>query len=117
MFCNAFYLKHLDLSTWNTKNVVDMQYMFAANNYDNTPMDLISLNLSNWDMSNVTNSDNMFKLTYYLHKITVPNNIVANKIAPLLILRSTEYPGTITIIGDKTDVDTTTLSSKNWNVA
>jgi surface protein len=117
MFCNAFYLKHLDLSTWNTKNVVDMQYMFAANNDDNTPMDLISLNLSNWDMSNVTNSDNMFKLTYYLHKITVPNNIVANKIAPLLILRSTEYPGTITIIGDKTDVDTTTLSSKNWNVA
>ncbi len=117
LFCNAFYLKYLDLSNWDTSKVTNMSFMFAANNETNTPMDLITLDISNFDFSKVTSMDNMFQLTYYLHKIYVPDAKTANIIDDHLIVRSTEYPGTITIIGNKTGLDTTILASKNWNVA
>ena len=47
-------LTELNLSSFNTKNVVNMKYMFAKNNT------LISLNLSNFNTINVENLEGLF---------------------------------------------------------
>ena len=47
-------LTELNLSSFNTKNVVNMKYMFAENNT------LISLNLSNFNTINVENLEGLF---------------------------------------------------------
>ena len=54
MFYNASSLTSLDLSDWNTSNVKYMNYMFA------NASSLTSLDLSDWDTSNVQFMNNMF---------------------------------------------------------
>ena len=54
MFYNCHYLTTLNLSGWNTSNVSNMSYMFYACS------SLKTLDVSGWDVSNVTNMDSMF---------------------------------------------------------
>ena len=53
-FFRCSFLKTLDLSGWNTSNVIVMNNMFTICS------SLTSLDLSGWDVSNVTNMNNMF---------------------------------------------------------
>ena len=59
-FYNCSALTLIDLSSFNTSNVTNMQYMF------NHCESLTSLNLSNFDTSNVTDMQYMF---YYCSKL------------------------------------------------
>ena len=54
MFYNCHYLTTLNLSGWNTSNVSNMSYMFYACS------SLKTLDVSGWDVSNVTNMNSMF---------------------------------------------------------
>ena len=54
MFYNCYNLTTLNLSGWNTSNVSNMSYMFYACS------SLKTLDVSGWDVSNVTNMDSMF---------------------------------------------------------
>ena len=54
MFYNCYSLTTLNLSGWNTSNVSNMSYMFYACS------SLKTLDVSGWDVSNVTNMDSMF---------------------------------------------------------
>jgi len=67
MFCNCISLISLDLSNFNTQNVTDMCGMFFGCN------SLISLNLSNFDTQNVTNMRNMFYGCYSLISLDLSN--------------------------------------------
>ena len=51
MFCNCTLLTYLDISNFDTSNVVRMDHMF------NSCRNLISLNLSNFNTSKVTMMD------------------------------------------------------------
>ena len=54
MFYNCHYLTSIDLSGWNTENVIDMNYMFYACS------SLKTLDVSHFNTSNVTNMNSMF---------------------------------------------------------
>ena len=54
MFYACNELTSIDLSGWNTENVIDMNYMFYACS------ELTSIDLSGWNTSKVTNMDSMF---------------------------------------------------------
>ena len=54
MFCNCKSLSSIDLSNFNTQNVINMEYMFS---YCNS---LLSIDLSNFNTQNVTNMQSMF---------------------------------------------------------
>ena len=54
MFQDNYYLKSLDVSSFDTSKVTDMSEMFAGCE------NLIILDLSNFDTSNVTDMSNMF---------------------------------------------------------
>ncbi|MBR7037126.1 BspA family leucine-rich repeat surface protein [bacterium] len=53
----------MDISKWNTSNVIDMRFMFAsmAKNGGALPMNLENLDVSNWDTSSVTDMGDMFQ--------------------------------------------------------
>lgn len=57
MFKDAKYLPSLDLSSWDTRNVTDMTYMFGGAYVGDSET---TLNLKNWNVSKVTSFDNMF---------------------------------------------------------
>ena len=59
MFCNCNRLTSLDLSNFNSQNVINMKFMFS------NCTSLESLNLSNFNTTNVTNMGNMFN--YWHH--------------------------------------------------
>ena len=61
MFYSCKALTSLDVSGWDTSNVVNMEYMFSGCTA------LTSLDLSGWDTSNVWNMNNMF---YYCSALT-----------------------------------------------
>ena len=55
-FCDCKSLKNLsDISKWNTKNAIDMSYMFSGcKSLNNLP------DISKWDTKNVTNMSFIF---------------------------------------------------------
>ena len=65
MFANCNQLKNLDLSSFDTRNVTDMSHMFADCNQ------LKNLNLSNFDTRNVTDMSHMFSRSKNLTNINV----------------------------------------------
>ena len=56
MFCDCFSLKSLDLSSFNTNNVTNMNHMFGG------CKSLESLDLSSFNTCNVTDTNCMFLL-------------------------------------------------------
>ncbi len=62
---NASGLESLDLSNWDTSNVIDMDYMFYST------LSLRSLNLSGWITSRVTTMEYMFLKTPSLTSLDV----------------------------------------------
>ena len=67
MFCNCLSLQEVDLSTFNTKNVVDMKYMF----YNCSSIKI--LNLINFNTENVTDMSNMFNKCLSLKFLDISN--------------------------------------------
>ena len=110
MFFNCKSLVSLNLSNWEGKNITTSGFMFS--NCSN----LEALNIQNWDMTKLSNQESMFNGVNKLNNLIIKNADSINKLSSYLPSKDVVTPGTITIIGDKTGVDTTTLSSKNWNV-
>ena len=70
MFYRCFSLTNLNLSYFNTQNVINMSHMFEF------CISLTNLNLSNFNTQNVTNMSSIFK---YCNSLT-KNNIITNDI-------------------------------------
>lgn len=76
MFNNSVLDETIDLSSWNTSKVTNMNYMFNINynSVQNSTKDrLKTLDLSNWDTSNVTNMKDIFKGRELLTTVKVIN--------------------------------------------
>lgn len=67
MFYNCINLKNLDLSNFDTSNVINMNAMFSECN------NLVSLDLSNFDTSKVTDMSYMFSKCSMLTSLDVSN--------------------------------------------
>jgi surface protein len=67
MFGGCYKLTSVNVSNWNTSNVTDMNNMFGGCS------ELTSVNVSNWDTSNVTNMYGMFSGCYELTSIDLSN--------------------------------------------
>ena len=72
MFTSCKSLGHIDLSSFNTKNVVDMSYMF------NNCVSLIDLDLSNFYTYSLVNMEHMFSYCANLKGLDISNFNTAN---------------------------------------
>lgn len=72
MFNNCASLISLDVSSFNTSNVTDMNRMFASCDA------LTSLDISSFDTGSVTNMQNMFSDMDNIETIYVSDNFVTN---------------------------------------
>ena len=102
--------KIIGLENFNVKNVTDMGNMFSNCNLLN------SLDLSNWVLNENVNLADLFINCSNLSNIKVKDANIINKLSPYLPGRSSTISGNITIVGDRTNLDTTILESINWNV-
>jgi surface protein len=109
MFNNCNKITELDLSKWNVDNVEDMTLIFIC------PI-LTKLNISTWTFNKITDFTNLFSSCDSLVNISVLNANIINQMAANMPDRIGGTSGTITIVGDKTNLDTSLLNSKNWNV-
>ena len=100
----------LDLSNWDTKNVTNMASVFS------NCINLTSLDVSNWDTSKVTNMSGMFGYCNVLKYIKCNNINTLNKLNSYLPTKSSTSQGTIICKSDITNLDTTALQSKYWNI-
>ena len=69
----------LDVSSWNTDNVTNMECMFS-NCYN-----LISLDLSNFNTNNVTNMNSMFDGCINLERLDLSNFIINSSLYSMLV--------------------------------
>ena len=67
LFEHCKKLTSLDVSNFNTSNVIEMQYMFED------CQSLTSLDVSNFDISNVTNMTQMINECYNLTELNISN--------------------------------------------
>ena len=111
LFYDCNMLETIDLSNWNTSSVTDLSYMFYGCDF------LETIDLSNWNIDGVTNMVDIFVDCNNLNNLKLANINVSNKIDDYLPTRTEASPGLLTIIGDKTGLDATTLNNKYWNVA
>ena len=72
MFNNCRKLNKLDLSNFDTSNVIDMQGMFTGCNM------LMELNISTWKTSKVKNFSKMFDGCCNLHSLNISNFVTSN---------------------------------------
>lgn len=72
LFLDCSNLKHVDVSDWDTSNIINMFMMFRNCNL------LLSLDVSKWDVSSVTNMSQMFNPCYNLETLDVSNWDVSN---------------------------------------
>jgi surface protein len=68
-FGGCFHFEFLDLSSFDTSNVIDMSYMF----YNLLPGEFASLDLSGFDTSKVTNMKGIFEKTPSLYLLNLSN--------------------------------------------
>ena len=114
MFCNCIRLLFLDISKWDTSKNVNMDYMFSGYNYD---MNLVSLDINNFNIDNINRDySHLFERMPYLKYLKCKNTNVLNTLLPYLPTKSSTSQGTIICKSDTTNLDTTTLQSKNWNI-
>ena len=114
MFCNCIKLLFLDISKWDTSNVTNIDYMFGGYNYD---MNLVSLDINNFSIDNVSQDySHLFERMPYLKYLKCKNTNVLNILLPYLPTKSSTSQGTIICKSDVTNLDTTSLQSKYWNI-
>ena len=137
-FSDLVSITTLDISKWNTSKVTNMDYLFDGYDYGSN---IKTIDISNWDVSNVTNMKNIFS-NVNLEKIKINNwslnsevetgdmflyadklnyiecsNVnTINLFSEGLLTKTTDAPGIIKVNGDKTGIDLTVLTAKNWNV-
>ena len=71
MFYQCKEIEELDVSLWNTANVENMQYMFAGLN-EGYGTNLNHLHLTKWNFSKVTTTNRMFDRCQSLSDLTFP---------------------------------------------
>ena len=110
MFQNCSKLTSLDLSGFDTTNVTSMYNMFYMCS------NLTSLDLSGFNTTNVDDMSNMFQRCSALKYLKCNNVTTLNTINTLLPAKSSTSQGTIICKSDITNLDTTVLQSKYWNI-
>jgi surface protein len=100
----------IGLNNFDTSNVENMSMLFMNNS------SLKEIDLSSWDFDKVTNFSSIFASFEILTKIKIKDGNAVNKISNYLPTKTIDNPGTITVIGDKTGINTTILESKHWNI-
>jgi surface protein len=135
MFYNCRNIKNLDLSNWNIENVTTIEMMFYlctslenvnVSNWNTKIVEkmnklfyqcysLKSINLSGWKFDSISSIEQMFQDNNNLNDITI-NTASYNILIDQIPDRTSSEPGIITMVGDKTGIDTSVLNSKNWNV-
>ena len=110
MFTDCYNLASLDVSNFDTSNVTSMGNMFYCCS------NLTTLDVSNWDISNVTNMNGIFNNTNNLKYLKCNNITTLNTLNTYLPTKTSDNQGTIICKSDITNLDTTTLQSKYWNV-
>ena len=110
MFQNCSKLTSLDLSGFDTTNVTSMYNMFYMCS------NLTSLDLSGFDTTNVDDMSNMFQRCSALKYLKCNNVTTLNIINTLLPTKTSDNQGTIICKSDTTNLDTTALQSKYWNI-
>ena len=67
-------LRYLNLTSWDTSNVTNMESLFQDATYEGwTTSNFSFLDLANWDTSNVTNMDNMFDFNNLVSVLDLSN--------------------------------------------
>jgi surface protein len=138
VFSDLVSITTLDVSKWNTSKVTNMSYLFDGFNHGSN---IKTIDISNWDVSNVTTmkymfanlnlekikinnlslnsevaTENMFLNANKLNYIECSNVDTINLFSERLLTKTTDAPGIIKVNGDKTGIDLTVLTAKNWNV-
>jgi surface protein len=138
VFSDLLLVKNLDVSKWDTSNVVSMAYMFDGydfgsslksidlSSWDTSKLEDISemflninlekLNITGWNLSNIDVKDNVFKYADKLNYVICSNIETLNVLADLLPSRTSTSMGTIEFKGDKTGINLSDFTDKNWNV-
>ena len=139
VFSDVKSLTTLNLSNWNTSNATNMSYLFDGgefgsglqnldlSNFNTSKVNLMlrmfhnnlaltTLNISSWDFDSITDMQDIFLGAANLKNLVVKDAVAANFLDDFLPDRNGGTPGTINIVGDKTNLDTSLLNSKNWNV-
>ncbi|EPH91078.1 MucBP domain protein, partial [Enterococcus faecalis 06-MB-DW-09] len=71
LFSTCTSLYEVDMSTWNTSKVTNMQSVFHSTKFE-------SLDLKNWNTSNVTNMSHMFRNTQALKQLDISSWNMSN---------------------------------------
>ena len=138
VFSDLLLVKNLDVSKWDTSNVVSMKYMFDGydsgsslksidlSSWDTSKLEDISemflninlekLNITGWNLSNIDVKDNVFMYADKLNYVICSNIETLNVLADLLPSRTSTSIGTIEFKGDKTGINLSDFTDKNWNV-
>ncbi len=98
-----------NISNWDVSNAYSFSNMFQQSK-------ITSLDMSKWKINDSSVVNDMFKGCNNLSNIKLPDANITNKVINSFPSKTAESPGSITIVGDKTGLDTTTLQSKFWNV-
>jgi surface protein len=111
VFAGCISLKQIKgLDTWNFGNAKELFNLFYS-----CPL-LEELDLSNVNFSQIENLEGFINECGSLNKIVLNNNTDVNIVSNYLPNRSLTTTGSITLKSDKTNIDTTLLLSKNWNL-
>ena len=104
----AIGTKHLDLSSFNTSNVVRMYQMFIYAD------DIITLNISGWDTSNATTMGYMFAGCYNLKSIDVSsfNTSEVKDMSYMFYSMNLNYNMKLKVL-DLSSFDTSSVTSMN----
>ena len=136
IFYNCSSLTELDVSNWDTSNVVNFSTGYGV--FQNTSIKKLDLknwnirkadylwntffdskleilDISNWDLTD-KNINNIFAHVTTLKYLKCNNVNTLNKLNTYLPTKSSTSQGIIICKSDVTNLDTTTLSSKNWNI-
>ena len=110
IFQECSNLKKIDLSNWDTSSLKYLSYAFEG------CTSLETLNLSSINFSDISSMVDLFVDCSSLKDLIIKDATSSNLLTSYIPVRTFDSPGTLTIIGNKTGVDTTTLSSIYWNV-
>ena len=103
MFSHCWYLKNLDLSSFDTSNGVDMSCMFCYSNF-------ISLNISNFNTSSVLSMDSMFSGCDRITSLDLSNFNTSR-------VKSMNYMLSLSTMGGIALSEITTLDLRNFNTS
>ena len=93
MFRTCKQLTSLDLSSFNTSNVIEMEYMFYFCPYLTTTIKIMSANVSKYSNmfhNAATNSDSQITVNYIADASALVDNMIATKSKKSNVVKGTQ---------------------------